>query len=157
VNYDKWLFHERFISGVFYGFIKPQPVCKWVKKGNKYSCLQNCPVKVRLVMQKHKLTNNSFYTLYILKKLRVTKGDINRKVPLQQHARASLHHLAVWYTTFRLTVKLLSIVGKLFSTWSASLMLRLHVDFRNLSPWPTHHHAFHVIFNYTARKTNCKL
>jgi hypothetical protein len=29
---------------------------QWVEKGNKYSCLQNCPVKARLVMQKHKLT-----------------------------------------------------------------------------------------------------
>jgi len=32
VSYDKWLFHERFISGVFYGFITPQPVGNEQKK-----------------------------------------------------------------------------------------------------------------------------
>ena len=54
-----------YFGGVLW--IHHTPACMQMskKKGNKYSCLQNCPVKVRLVTQKHKLTNSSFYMLYI--------------------------------------------------------------------------------------------
>jgi hypothetical protein len=65
-------------------------------------------------------------------------------------------NMVVRYITYRLTAKSFSTVGKLFWTWSASLILRRHVDFRNLSPWPIHHHAFHVTLNDTTRKMNCK-
>jgi len=78
---------------------------QWVEKGNKY-CLQNCPVKSRLVMQNHKLTNNSFCMLYIKNKLRVTKGDTNTNTNTKCPTTAACTRLA---TTFGSTMHNISL------------------------------------------------